>query len=716
METVKFRIDDRIIEDIKNTDDILNYKINEELGNNLKFGICISKLLTVEINNTDNRYEDISIYSKELEIFKNNVSEGIYYISNVERKNGKITITAYDKMIKLEKVWKQIKTPITMKNLLIETLKQANISMNENISFTNQNYVIWDISDCIAKSCREVISYILELAGANARINNENMFEFVYFSNKEIKINVDNVLKLSTGDDYITVDNLSYFRSDMEYFKTNSSRTNYIQLTSNNPLVKVCSGDKLQELINNIDVNFSYIPVECQILQENGGEFKVGDLLKITHKEKDYKFYITKILYKNNNSMSITSAEVTGRENSESNYTDKSMSMGGVNFYTTSTKTEINLQDCSQNTKVYITLNFYAEKEKYIYLKINDKFNRQFKTAKGNNNIGNIIDYEFKDGFNTLSFTNMNDEEIENYSISLIYQNASIVDVYEKDYDENDKNSPLNVEDVYFYKHNIRGLIKIKANAKLIIKDNMIGYNELNQVGQEVIAYCTDGTISINNEEDNFKIIIDDMHGNIVEYTEEELSKNENKIKIREDVNFNEYRYIDIPLPLGIITEYATTRYCNFGTLVGDGFELVADDKVEIPERVLLNLTQASYNFYNHSAETIVISDKFKMAQDLLEILYITSGNSNDSFEFYQTTDNKLVFESKYWGDKFIVYDENNKNYLEKYKEFKDYNLYKFNADIWGRSSTIDYDYILELTNNYNTGFYKYCIMIEENA
>ena len=258
MSKITFKINNKTIDDINNTDDLFNYTISSELGDNLKFGVCMSELLEVELNNMDDRYKEIKMYTKTISILKDNVLQKKYYVDNVEKVDGKIKIKSYDKMKKLEKTFKMINTPITLTNLLKQTLEQVDIETVDNISFVNQNYVCWDLSECKTKTCREVVSYILELAGTNARINSDEKFELVDFKTKEITVNVNNVLKLSTGDDYISVDNISYFRSDMEYLKTNSSRTNYIKLSSNNPLVKICSGDRLQEILNKINVNYRY--------------------------------------------------------------------------------------------------------------------------------------------------------------------------------------------------------------------------------------------------------------------------------------------------------------------------------------------------------------------------------------------------------------------------------------------------------------------------
>lgn len=715
MSKISFKIDEKIIENIHETDDLFTYKISSELGEYLKFGVCMSELLELELNNIDDRYKDIKIYSKEIDILKDDVLQKKYYINDVSRENNKIKIKAYDRMTKLEKVWTELRTPITLKNLLIETLKQVNIETVNNITFTNENYVVWDLSGVKGKTCREVISYILELGGTNSRINEEDKFELVSFKTKEINVNVDNVLKLSTDDNYITVDNVSYFRSDMEYMKTNNSRTNYIKMSSNNPLVKISTTERLQEIINKINVDFTYIPSECEIIQSDLN-FKVGDLLKITHNNKEYKFYITKISYKNNNYMTITSESVECREDTESNL-DKSMSMGGVNFYETSTKTEIKLQDCSQNTKIYATLNFYSENEKYINLMINNKFNRQFKCSKGNNNIGNIIDYDFKDSVNTLKFSQMDNEDIENYSISLMYQNASICDVYEKDYDVNDTESPLNqTENKSYSLQNIFGLVKLKSNTKLVILREYIGFNNKNKEGIDVVCYCEYGMIYINNEENNFKICIDDLHNNLIEYSEEDIKK----LEIFKDWNDKEYYILEIPFSLGIITEYNSSRYIQSGT-IGECFRLVNDECVYYPKTILRNIIQRHYVF-NEKEQTFVISNRFKVgdrteeAEDetIEDKLLLTGKTGQNSTYLYQNKNNEIHIQE--YGNDGILFDKNFENNLEIYKEFKNTKLFYSkspdNVWLWMMGTDEDYTHTLEICKKYNTNFYQY-IMVQ---
>lgn len=83
MEKISFKIDKKTIENIHETDDLFTYKISSELGEYLKFGVCMSELLELELNNIDDRYKDIKIYSKEIDILKDDVLQKKYYINDV---------------------------------------------------------------------------------------------------------------------------------------------------------------------------------------------------------------------------------------------------------------------------------------------------------------------------------------------------------------------------------------------------------------------------------------------------------------------------------------------------------------------------------------------------------------------------------------------------------------------------------------------------------
>ena len=353
---------------------------------------------------------------------------------------------------------------------------------------------------------------------------------------------------------------------------------------------------------------------------------------------------------------------------------------------------------------------------------INNKFNRQFKCGVGNNNIGNIIDYDFKDGVNTLKFSQMESKDIENYSISLMYQNCSICDVYEKDYDENDTESPLNKDkNKRYYPSKIYGLIELKLNTTLLINKNYVGYNSKNKQGIDIVCYCQDGIIYVNNEENNFKLVIDDLHNNIIEYTEEEI-KEQQLIDLNIETSDYEQMYgVKIPFSLGKILEYVSKRYSQNG-IIEDSFKLLNDENIYRPENVLLNITQQTWIYDKHNMEKIITTDHYKLGdrtnedETIDDLLYITSGNRNDDMELYQTKENKIYYHSKYWGNKGCVYDQEAGKNTELYEEFKNIKMYNytFECGMWMLHSKIDYDTVLSISNKYKTEFYRYCLMTEQ--
>ena len=240
-------------------DNLKNYTITSDTGSSFKFGSCICKCLEMELNNTDDRFSQSSIRGNTITFTKNS-SSSIYYIDKFQRENGSIKITAYDSIIKTETTFKHkgIKTPITLKNLLIKVLTQCSISYSLE-TFTNENYVIHNISELKGKTCRQVIEYCLDLAGCNGMIDENEKFVLLKYSLIEDDIDIETVLNFKINDETThQVNNLLYKRSDMEFKKSNGTNKSIV-LNSDNGQTRVnklkAAGydpEAIQKLVNKL--------------------------------------------------------------------------------------------------------------------------------------------------------------------------------------------------------------------------------------------------------------------------------------------------------------------------------------------------------------------------------------------------------------------------------------------------------------------------------
>lgn len=693
------------LDNLEETDEVYNISYSHTFGDTLSFGNIISKTCDVEIYNITESYSHL--IGQQLIVIKDNKTKYKGYIYDCSNDGEKLTINASDKVNKLDNEWKVITGKITLKDLIIRTLQQQDITYSSASfnSFPNMNFVITEAGELVNSTCREVLRLCLELVGANGFINENEEFELLFFLNKNVKtINTDELLNFKrTTDKEIIVDNVKFFRGEFE-FNNNSTRNNSINLTSNNLLVEYNSQEKVQSLLNNIKLNIKYTPCEIELITNT--EYKIGDYILTKYRNKNIYSYITSITSNEEGYYNIVSCKIQDNEDVLSS-TDGSnnSSYGSSNMYYTE-KNFIQFNECNSSTKITYSINFSTNNSGFFSISLNNNTIRQFQYKEGHNSITSMIDFNFRDTTNILQVNGLNN--IGNFSLSVIYMNCTIYQDYElediKDLDE-DGNEQIGDE---IGISRIYGLMELKKNTKLLINQNYVGYNEQNKKGKDVVMYCEWGTVFIENVKDNYKVIIEDKVGNQTIYTEEDILKL--KTINRNGLNFY---IITIPFEMGTITEYVSRRF-NRANKVIESFLLLNDDCIIRPEYTLFNLTNQSWGFQQ---ENIITTDRFETIDRKGEFddkLYISSGNRNDSVEIYQTLDNKIHLYSKYWGYGGVIY-ENGKSKGELYRKFNDVSLYCQTLERMRLLGiTIDYSRVLEVSNKYDNDFYRYSIYVKD--
>lgn len=699
------------LDNLEETETVYNISYTHTFGDALSFGNVISKTCDVEVFDITETYSHL--IGQQLIVEKNGKIKYKGYVYDCSNDGEKLTINASDKVSKLDNEWKVITKKISLKDLMIQTLEQQGIAYSSASfsSFPNMNFVITEPGELVNSTCREVLSLCLELVGANGFINENEEFELLFFSNKTVKtINNDEVLDFKrTTDNEIVVDNVKFFRGEYE-FNNNTTRNNSINLTSNNQLVEYNSQEKVQSLLNNIKLNIKYTPCELQLITKNN-EYSIGDYILTKYRNKNIYSYITSITSDESGYYNITSCKIQDNEDvlSSADGMDGS-SYGSTNMYYTE-KNFIQFNECNSSTKITYSINFSAVSSGFISISMNNGTVRQFQYHEGQNSITSMVDYNFRDATNILSVNSQ--ESFSNFSLSVIYMNCTIYQDYEIEdiQDLDDEGNKKIGDDIGTTR--IYGLITLKKNAKILVNPNYLGYNERNKQGKDVIMYCEWGTIYVMNEKDNYRVVIEDKAGNQTVYTEEDILK----LKTINRHNLNFY-IITVPFELGMITEYVSRRLSKTNKVV-ESFLILYDDCIIRPESTLWNLTNQTWGFNRHDREIIITTDRFKISDRSNETddkMYITSGNRNDDFELYQTRENELIYWSKFWGDKGTIYNKTAGNGTTLYKQFNDVCLYSylFPNGCWMRTSNIDYEHVLEIANNYDNDFYRYCIMTEQ--
>jgi hypothetical protein len=186
--------------------------------NGYKVGIAPAAILKVELNNFDGGLDNASLQDNDIRIFIGVEMEaetdntdavfemvpmGTFFISEVKKSENRIEITAYDRMILLErKADIVLELPFELNDLLAEVELKGNITVDSSSYLPLGDIIVNKEINWKAYTYREIISYIAEVNGVNAFFTKNDTLKFV---------------NLNVGDDGIAViDKNSYFSLDID--------------------------------------------------------------------------------------------------------------------------------------------------------------------------------------------------------------------------------------------------------------------------------------------------------------------------------------------------------------------------------------------------------------------------------------------------------------------------------------------------------------------
>jgi hypothetical protein len=372
---------------------------------------------------------------------------------------------------------------------------------------------------------------------------------------------------------------LLYKRADLEFSKTNGSNKSII-LYSNNPLLKVCSANKAQQLLNNINVNYNFIPCDVEIITEQ--DFEIGDYLSITHNNINYPFYVNKIINKNNTSKKISCYSTLTEEEAAEQLADSGDigNMGSVEYFFTDELIKVDFQECSKHTNIYYSITFNADEDGYFNIKVGGKHNRQFIYTKGNNTISSILDFNFKDGVYSLEIENLDINNVDNYSLSILYKNCMILNnIDEADYPDNPQVEEdeeiierVNVDYIY-------GLMELTKDAELVVSPTFFNQIVLAKEGtEELVVKGENCNIYYNYKDTGIELIFEGKYKNRIRITEEDMEKK----CLNGNLDTIEYYRFKAPMKIGTILEYIKPLSTNDTTYAELEQLKIIDDGINV--------------------------------------------------------------------------------------------------------------------------------------
>lgn len=409
-------------------------------NNNLCFGTIASTYCELVLDNTDGYFDSYSFKNGYINIYDGEKKKIKVYIDSAKEKNRLLTIKAYDAIVQLDKTWIPCKTPITIYNFIQDICKQCNIKMSA-FMLTNAGYNIQNVEELKGKTCRECLSYALEICGVYGYLNENEQLCFKWFEFKNMKeINIDRLINYNTDYENSIVDNIYFVRGNKVYF-TKKNPNGSIFISKDNPLLKETSSHKIQNILNNLSIkaNMTYLPCIIQVV--DFFTYNIGDVVKfVDYKSQERYAIVGSIIYSGYNSCTITSVNVEEQdittEETENSEGSSSVS-GNFSLYRKITP-DIEYSECSSDSEIEYFLNFNVEDAfDDLQVLVNNVPYKSYKVKNGNNTICLMLKGDYiTDELTTIDV--MTENDLRDIEVNTIYRNCMVID-----YDEDD--SPIKI-------------------------------------------------------------------------------------------------------------------------------------------------------------------------------------------------------------------------------------------------------------------------------
>lgn len=159
-----------------------------------KFGVgfVIGKTLTLKIANHDERFSQYDFYNSVINLYValllddgriEKIRKGVYYTMVPETPGDIIEISAVDKMFRLDREYSSSTTryPATLQTVLSDACLDCGIPIGFR-KFDNMSFIVQEKPENV--SYRQVVSYTCQIAGYNARIDNDGYMQLIWYNTR----------------------------------------------------------------------------------------------------------------------------------------------------------------------------------------------------------------------------------------------------------------------------------------------------------------------------------------------------------------------------------------------------------------------------------------------------------------------------------------------------------------------------------------------------
>lgn len=278
-------------------------------GNEYEYGCVYAGECGITIKSAVDRY---ALYDAKLELFWSlwtgteweEIPLGVYYVSEPNRINDKISIKALDGMTKLD-VNVGEDTQGTMQQLIPYIAEKCGIEVaqteEELATFVNYN-VLYSVYEDKVATYRDLLAYVCMMSCCFATFDRYGKLRIVpYATSESVEIGKKQRFKNATFSDYTTafVGIKARFIADENYapYEEGETGSGLILDIGDNPIVRGLPETKHAVLSAMFEVlkNVSYTPCEIETL--GNPALDLGDMIKNVSVGKDGKTYYSPITY-----------------------------------------------------------------------------------------------------------------------------------------------------------------------------------------------------------------------------------------------------------------------------------------------------------------------------------------------------------------------------------------------------------------------------------
>lgn len=156
-----------------------------------KFGVgfCIGKTLSIKLENNDERFSQYDFYNSIINLYValllddgaiEKIRKGVYYATVPETPGDVVEISAIDGMYRLDRDYSEstLAYPATLQQIITGACLDCGIPIGFR-QFDNMNFVVQEKPE--KATYRQVVSWACQIAGYNARIDNNGYMQLVWY-------------------------------------------------------------------------------------------------------------------------------------------------------------------------------------------------------------------------------------------------------------------------------------------------------------------------------------------------------------------------------------------------------------------------------------------------------------------------------------------------------------------------------------------------------